>query len=151
MADTMQFDLVSPERSLVSVPVREVRLPGTDGDMTAMPGHAPTIVTLRPGLVSVVAEGGAQSDFAVTGGFAEINGDSVSLLAERGHPREEITQEIFNEMMTEAHRKKKAAQEKAGQQSAGEEFVTAAVKLLADMEALGTHIGLDPNQATVPE
>ena len=42
MADTMQFDLVSPERSLVSVAAREVRLPGTDGDLTAMPGHAPT-------------------------------------------------------------------------------------------------------------
>ena len=52
----MQFDLVSPERRLVSVPVREVRLPGTEGDLTAMPGHAPTIVTLRPGIVSVVAE-----------------------------------------------------------------------------------------------
>ena len=51
----MQFDLVSPERRLVSVPVREVRLPGTEGDLTAMPGHAPTIVTLRPGIVSVVA------------------------------------------------------------------------------------------------
>jgi F-type H+-transporting ATPase subunit epsilon len=96
MADTMQFDLVSPERSLVSIPVREVRLPGTDGDLTAMPGHAPTIVTLRPGLVTVVGADGAQADFAVTGGFVEISADSVSLLAERGHRREEITQEIFN-------------------------------------------------------
>ncbi len=55
MAYTMQFDLVSPERSLASVPVREVRLPGSDGDLTAMPGHAPTIVTLRPGMVILVA------------------------------------------------------------------------------------------------
>ena len=62
MADTMQFDLVSPERSLASVPVREVRLPGSDGDLTAMPGHAPTIVTLRPGLVTVVGTDGAQTD-----------------------------------------------------------------------------------------
>ncbi|MCF3972196.1 F0F1 ATP synthase subunit epsilon [Paracoccus salsus] len=151
MADTMQFDLVSPERRLVSVPVREVRLPGSDGDLTAMPGHAPTIVSLRPGLVTVVSGEGTQSDFAVTGGFAEINGESVSLLAERGHPRQEITQEIFNEMMTEAQRKKKAALAKAEKSSAGEDFVTAAVKLLADMEALGTHIGLDPNQASAPD
>ena len=56
MADNMQFDLVSPERSLVSVPVREVRLPGTDGDLTVMPGHAPVIVNLRPGMVVVVDE-----------------------------------------------------------------------------------------------
>jgi F-type H+-transporting ATPase subunit epsilon len=150
MADTMQFDLVSPERRLVSVPVREVRLPGNEGDLTAMPGHASTIVTLRPGIVTVVAADGVQTEFAVTGGFAEINGESVSLLAERGHPRAEITQEVFNEMMADAYRKKKVAVEKAEKHSAGEEIVTAAVKLLADMEALGTHIGLDPNQSTVP-
>ncbi|MBK4217757.1 F0F1 ATP synthase subunit epsilon [Paracoccus caeni] len=149
MADTMQFDLVSPERSLVSVLVREVRLPGTDGDLTAMPGHAPTIVTLRPGLVTVIAADGASTEFAVTGGFAEINGDSVSLLAERGHPREEITQEIFNDMVVEVHKKKQAAEKR--REHVGEEVVTAAVKLLSDMQALGTHIGLDPNQASIPD
>ncbi|MDB6178828.1 F0F1 ATP synthase subunit epsilon [Paracoccus sp. Z330] len=149
MADTMQFDLVSPERSLVSVQVREVRLPGTDGDLTAMPGHAPTIVTLRPGIVTVLASDGNATEYAVTGGFAEINHGSVSLLAERGHPREEMTQEVFNDMMADAHRKKKAVEQK--HESVGEEIVTAAVKLLADMEALGTHVGLDPNQASVPD
>ena len=148
MADTMQFDLVSPERSLVSVPVREVRLPGTEGDLTAMPGHAPTIVTLRPGLVTVVGADGSQTEFAVTGGFVEISGTSVSLLAERGHPRAEMTQEIYNEMMAEAHRNRRVAETK--RDAAGDDIVTAAVKLLADMEALGTHIGLDPNQSTVP-
>ena len=149
MADTMQFDLVSPERSLASVPVREVRLPGNDGDLTAMPGHAPTIVTLRPGMVILVGADGSQSEFAVTGGFAEINADSVSLLAERGHPREEITQEVFNDMMQEAHRAHRTAKER--RDHAGEEFVTAAVKMLGDMQAIGTHVGLDPNQSTVPD
>lgn len=149
MADTMQFDLVSPERSLVSFPVREVRLPGSDGDLTAMPGHAPTIVTLRPGIVTVVAADGGATEFAVTGGFAEINGQSVSLLAERGHPRAEMTQDILNEMLSDAHRKRKAVEQK--RDSVGEEVVTAAVKMLADMQALGTHVGLDPNQATVPD
>ncbi|WEF23416.1 F0F1 ATP synthase subunit epsilon [Paracoccus sp. S3-43] len=149
MADTMQFDLVSPERSLVSVPVREVRLPGTDGDLTAMPGHAPTIVTLRPGLVTAIGADGSQTEFAVTGGFVEIGPDSVSLLAERGHPREEMTQAVFNEMMTEALRTRRNLESK--RDSVGDDVVTAAVKLLADMEALGTHIGLDPNQTTVPD
>ncbi|QRZ15531.1 F0F1 ATP synthase subunit epsilon [Paracoccus methylovorus] len=147
MADTMQFDLVSPERNLVSVPAREVRLPGAEGDLTAMPGHAPAIVNLRPGLVTVVAGDGSETEFAVTGGFAEINGDSVTLLAERGHPRAEMTQEVFNEMMVQARRRIEAAKER---DSAGEELVAAAVQLLADMEALGTHIGLDPNHANFP-
>lgn len=148
MADTMQFDLVSPERSLVSVPVREVRLPGNEGDLTAMPGHAPAIVTLRPGMVVLVAADGSQSEFAVTGGFAEINAESVSLLAERGHPRAELTQAIYNDMVSDAHRRHKTAQDK--REAVGEEVVTAAVKFLADLQALGTHIGLDPNQSTVP-
>ncbi|MDS9467665.1 F0F1 ATP synthase subunit epsilon [Paracoccus sp. MBLB3053] len=147
MADTMQFDLVSPERNLVSVPVREVRLPGAEGDLTAMPGHAPAIVNLRPGLVTVVKADGSETEFAVTGGFAEINGESVTLLAERGHPRAEMTQAIFNDMMAQAQRQVKTAQER---HSVGEEVVAAAVKLLADMEALGTHIGLDPNQSNFP-
>ncbi|WP_299360308.1 F0F1 ATP synthase subunit epsilon [uncultured Paracoccus sp.] len=149
MADTMQFDLVSPERRLVSVAAREVRLPGTDGDLTAMPGHAATIVTLRPGMVTVVDGAGTATEFAVTGGFAEINGDSVSLLAERGHPRDEMTQDVFNEMMQEAHRTRQAAEARGD--DAGAEVVASAVKLLADMQALGTHIGLDPNQSTVPD
>ena len=148
MADTMQFDLVSPERNLLSVPVREVRLPGTEGDLTAMPGHAPAIVNLRPGIVTVVAADGTETEFAVTGGFVEINNESVSLLAERGHPRAEMTQDVFNDMMMQAQRRVKVARDK---DSAAEEVVAAAVKLLADMEALGTHIGLDPKQANFPD
>lgn len=149
MADTMQFDLVSPERSLASVPVREVRLPGSDGDLTAMPGHAPAIVTLRPGMVVLVGADGSTSEFAVTGGFAEINADSVSLLAERGHPRAELTQDVYNDMLAEARRTQRSAESR--REHVGEEVVTAAVKLVGDMVAMGTHIGLDPNQSTVPD
>ena len=148
MADTMQFDLVSPERNLISVAAREVRLPGSEGDLTAMPGHAPAIVNLRPGLVTLVTADGTQIEFAVTGGFVEINGESVSLLAERGLPRAEMTQALYNEMMEQALRRVKTAKERG---SAGEEFVASAVKLLGDMEALGTHIGLDPKQANFPD
>mgnify|MGYP000850373986 FL=1 len=148
MADTMQFDLVSPERNLISVQVREVRLPGTEGDLTAMPGHAPAIVNLRPGLVTLVTADKVEIEFAVTGGFVEISGESVTLLAERGYPRAEMSQAIFNEMMEQAYRRLKTARERG---TAGEEFVTSAVKLLGDMEALGTHIGLDPKQANLPD
>ena len=53
MADTMQFDLVSPERRVAALEVTSVQIPGADGDMTAMPGHAPLITTLRPGILRV--------------------------------------------------------------------------------------------------
>lgn len=149
MADTMQFDLVSPERNLVSVAAREVRLPGTDGDLTAMPGHAATIVTLRPGLVTVVDGQGTATEFAITGGFAEITADSVSLLAERGHARSEMTQDIYNEMVRDARRAHRSAESR--RETVGDDFVASAARMLGDMEALGTHIGLDPNQATIPD
>ncbi|WP_420343636.1 F0F1 ATP synthase subunit epsilon [Paenirhodobacter sp.] len=131
MADTMQFDLVTPERKLSSVPVREVRIPGTEGDLTAMPGHAPLITTLRPGIVTVVGADGSSYEFGVTGGFAEITGESVNLLAERGVPKAELTAALVAEYVAEA---KKAVDE------AVPDAVDAAVKLLADMEALGDHI-----------
>lgn len=152
MADTMQFDLVSPERRLVSVAAREVRLPGTDGDLSAMPGHAATMVTLRPGLVVVVDGAGTEAHFAVTGGFAEITNDGVTLLAERGHPRDEVTQEVLNEMLAEVHRKRQAVEARAADPDSpvGAEAVAAVVKLLGDMEALGTHIGLDPSKSNFP-
>ncbi len=143
MADTMQFDLVSPERKLTSVQAREVRIPGADGDLTAMPGHAPMITTLRPGILTVISAEGS-TEYAVTGGFAEITGDSVSVLAERGLPATEMTQEVYTSMVVEAKRHHESAREEAG-----EEAVEAAAKLLADMVAMGTHIGLDPNQASL--
>ncbi len=137
MADTMQFDLVSPERKLASVEAREVRIPGAEGDLTAMPGHAPMITTLRPGILTVVSAGGTE-EFVVTGGFAEISGTSVTVLAERGLPTDEFTQPVFNQFVSEA---------KATHASAAEGAVEAAAKLVADMVAVGTHIGLDPHQA----
>ena len=80
MAGTLQFDLVSPERRLASVVATEVNIPGADGDLTAMEGHAPTITTLRAGVLKIASADGVKS-FVVTGGFAEISASSVSVLA----------------------------------------------------------------------
>ncbi|MBZ4688832.1 F0F1 ATP synthase subunit epsilon [Cereibacter changlensis JA139] len=101
MAGTLQFDLVSPERRLASVQATEVQIPGADGDMTAMEGHAPTITTLRPGILRAVSAAGVQS-YAVTGGFAEITATSISVLAERAIPVEELTGTVFDELLAEA-------------------------------------------------
>ena len=73
MADTMQFDLVSPERMLASVAASAVQVPGAEGDFTAMPGHVPFISTLRPGVVVAATDKG-EMKYIVTGGFAEVTG-----------------------------------------------------------------------------
>jgi F-type H+-transporting ATPase subunit epsilon len=140
MADTMQFDLVSPERRVASLEVTSVQIPGADGDMTAMPGHAPLITTLRPGILRVESTGGTQ-EYVVTGGFAEI-GENLSVLAERALPREEMTQETFDAILEEA---------RAALNTAKEVFVNEpgpvddAAKLLSDMVAMGGDIGLNAN------
>ena len=129
MADTMQFDLVSPERKLLSVQVSEVQIPGAEGDLTAMPGHTPTLTTLRPGLLKVVA-GGQVSEYAVTGGFAEITPEGVSVLAERALARADLSQAALEGWVAEAHRAAKAA----GSDEAA--------KLVGDMVAIGGQVGL---------
>jgi len=138
MAETMQFDLVSPERQLVSKAVDEVQIHGSDGDMTVLPHHAPLITTLRPGLVRVMDRDG-ERDYVVTGGFAEIDGDSISVLAEQAVAREDMTREQMKAMVDEATERLNAARD-AYENEPGP--VDDAVKLLADMMAVGERIGL---------
>ncbi|MEO0773861.1 MAG: F0F1 ATP synthase subunit epsilon [Pseudomonadota bacterium] len=141
MADTVQFDLVSPERLLASTQAKEVQIPGAEGDMTAMADHAPLITTLRPGLIKVTGADGDTS-YVVTGGFAEINATSISILAEQAIPRDEVTQEQFSKMMEDANSRLKKAQDVYVNEPGP---VDEAAKLLADMVALGDEIGLSPN------
>lgn len=135
MAETMQFDLVSPERSLASLQARAVQIPGADGDMTAMPDHAPTITTLRPGILKVDGPEGSQ-EFLVTGGFAQISGEALSVLAERAIPVGEVTRAELDALVAEAREAHETAK------TANPTIVDDAAKLLADMEALGDHIRL---------
>jgi F-type H+-transporting ATPase subunit epsilon len=109
---TMQFDLVSPERRLASMEVTEVQIPGADGDLTAMPDHAPMITTLRPGVLTVSGPEGEKSYF-VTGGFADVAGPSATILAERAMPIEEVTGEVVEELLSGSEAKKAAASEGA--------------------------------------
>ena len=126
MADTMQFDLVSPERKLASLAAREVQIPGAEGDLTAMPDHAPMITTLRPGIVRVAGPEG-EAAFIVTGGFAEIGADAASVLAERAFPLAEATAAPVDDLIAEA---------KAAADAAPADGKDAALKLVADMQAL---------------
>lgn len=81
MADSFKFELVSPERLLVSQDVTSVVIPGTDGEMTVMAQHAPVMTTIQPGVVTVMGEGGDER-YVVFGGFADILPESCTLLAE---------------------------------------------------------------------
>lgn len=137
MADTMQFDLVSPERSLASLQASAVQIPGSEGEMTAMPLHAPTLTTLRPGILKVDAPEGS-SEYLVTGGFAQITAEGLSVLAERAIPMDEMTRAHMDELIEEARAMYKTAKDDDSEHG----LVEDAAKLLSDMEALGTHMSL---------
>ncbi|QQA42068.1 F0F1 ATP synthase subunit epsilon [Pelagovum pacificum] len=145
MAENFTFDLVSPERRLARLEATEVQIPGADGDLTAMANHAPTITTLRPGILRAVHSGGTD-EYVVVGGFAEIGASGVSVLAEQALPREEVTQEVYDRLVAEAKR----AHDKAKDTFENEPGpVDDAAKLLSDMVAIGGHIGLSPNQSNL--
>lgn len=86
----LHFELVSPERLLFSGEVTEVDIPGTEGDMGILPGHAPVLSTLRPGVVTVTKEDGAKERIFVRGGFAEVNPQGLTVLAEVAIPVAEL-------------------------------------------------------------
>jgi F-type H+-transporting ATPase subunit epsilon len=91
MADgKVHFDLVSPERMLLSEDVDMVTLPGSDGDFGVMAGHAPVLSALRPGVIAV--KGGAEParKLFVRGGFAEVGAQKVIVLAEEAIPMAEF-------------------------------------------------------------
>jgi F-type H+-transporting ATPase subunit epsilon len=90
MADTLQFELVSPERLLLSKPVGMVIMPGTEGYFGAQPDHAPVIATLAPGVIDVYEGDRVTDRIFVAGGFAEVGADRCTVLAEEAMPVSDI-------------------------------------------------------------
>jgi F-type H+-transporting ATPase subunit epsilon len=86
MSDKIAFDLVSPERLLLSEDAEMVTVPGADGEMGVMAGHEPLISTLRPGVIEVRKAPGAHERYFVSGGFAEISAAKITVLAEEAIP-----------------------------------------------------------------
>jgi F-type H+-transporting ATPase subunit epsilon len=115
---TMQFELVTPEASQAQIEATMIVVPGVEGDMGVLEDHAPTVTSLRPGVVSVTGSDG-ETGFFVAGGFAEITGERCVILAESATPVSDLTAEAAQAAMTEA----KAALETAtseGEKNAAE-------------------------------
>jgi F-type H+-transporting ATPase subunit epsilon len=86
---TFHFDLVSPEKLLFRGDVSQVDLPGSEGDMGVLAGHAPLVTTLRPGIIVVFRESG-DLRVVVNGGFAEVGPSGLTVLADMAVPVEEF-------------------------------------------------------------
>jgi F-type H+-transporting ATPase subunit epsilon len=82
MSDPFKFELVSPQRLLVSGEVEQVLVPGAEGDMTVLAHHAPLLTTLRPGLLDIGYASGEHQRYFIRGGFAEVGPSGLTVLAE---------------------------------------------------------------------
>ena len=92
MSGTFKFELVSPERVLVSTDISEALVPGADGDFTVLAGHAPVISILRPGVMTAKHSDGSQTRTYIHGGFCEVSPDSLTVLAEKAEDADSMSQ-----------------------------------------------------------
>ncbi len=101
MTGKILFDLVSPERMLLSRPVDMVTVPGSEGYMGVMAGHASLVSTLRAGMIDMLDDG-QDTRFFIRGGFAEINAEKITVLAEEAVPISELDIAVLDQRITDA-------------------------------------------------
>jgi F-type H+-transporting ATPase subunit epsilon len=102
MADLIAFDLVSPERLLLSEQAEMVTVPGSEGEFGVLAGHAPVISTLRPGVIDVQGGTEVSGRFFVLGGFVEVNPLKITVLAEEAIPMEQVNEAVLDQRIQTA-------------------------------------------------
>jgi F-type H+-transporting ATPase subunit epsilon len=96
------FDLVSPERLLLSTQVEMAEIPGEEGDMGVLEGHAPMVVQLRGGVIRLSLADGTRQEFFIGGGFAEVTQERTAVLADEAVPLGELTPDLARTRLAEA-------------------------------------------------
>jgi F-type H+-transporting ATPase subunit epsilon len=90
MAERVQFELVTPEKLLLSEMVEMVVVPGTEGNFGVLPGHAPLISTIRPGTIDIYQGQTVARRIFVVSGIAEVTSERCTVLADEALPPEEL-------------------------------------------------------------
>ncbi|MEI9888290.1 MAG: F0F1 ATP synthase subunit epsilon [Rhizomicrobium sp.] len=101
MTDKIAFEIVSPEKLLLSDTADMVTVPGSEGYMGVMAGHSPVITTLRPGMIDVLQDG-TDTRYFIRGGFAEIGPAKVTILAEEAIPFAEFDLAVLDQRIKDA-------------------------------------------------
>ena len=115
---TIEFELVSPAKLLVSEPVEMVIIPGAEGDIGVLPGHSPLIAAVRPGIIDIHEGGKVRDRIFVGGGFAEVSAERCTVLAEEATLVGEIDPAAAEARLTEAKEKANVAEETGAAEAA---------------------------------
>ena len=132
MADTTNLEIVTPSMVLVSEPVEMVVLPGSDGNIGALPRHSKVMSSLDRGVVDILNDNKIVSRIMIDGGIAEINETSVTILAERAEKLDKSNKQVLEEKLTGFK-----AQENDGDQN----IAKMAIKNSSFMKAVLDNIG----------
>ena len=131
MPDTVKFELVSPERLLLSLDVESVVVPGTEGDFGVLPGHARLISTIRPGVISVFQDGKVTDRIFVEGGFAEVTATACTVLAEHAIPVSDIQRDQALQFIQDAREDLEDAKDEGARKEATKALEIAEARLQA--------------------
>ena len=104
MADKISFDLVSPERLLLSEQAEMITVPGREGDFGVLAGHAPVVAAVRPGILTVIS-GTSKQKIIVLGGIAEVSAKGLTLLADVATSLDELDRAEFAETIADMEAK----------------------------------------------
>ena len=131
MSDTIEFELVAPERLLVSESVEMAVVPGSEGDFGVLGGHAPTVSSVRAGVIAVYEDGTVTARFFVAGGFAEVTPERCTVLADEAAPLGEIDREAVEKSLPDLRDEVAAARDEAETAAAEKALTIAEAKLAA--------------------
>ena len=102
MAEPFQFDLVAPEKLLLSEQVEQVVVPGGDGYFTMLKGHAPFMSGIKPGVIDITRAGGEVLRIFIRGGFADVSPNGLTILAEQAIPLAEVNAAALDQDVQDA-------------------------------------------------
>ena len=134
MAESFKFELVSPERLLVSMDAESVVIPGSEGEMTVMARHAPVMTTVKPGVIEIFGANGEKESFVIFGGFADILPEGCTLLAESAVRVSEIDRDDLEKRVQDAREDVQDASDEASRSKA-EEYLQQLITLQAAVSA----------------
>ena len=136
-AGTVEFELVSPAKLLVSEPVEMVVVPGAEGDIGVLPGHSPLIATVRPGVIDIHEGGKIKDRIFVGGGFAEVSPERCTVLAEEATPVGEIDRAAAEARLADAKEKAGAADEAGAAEAARQVAIAEGLVAAAEQASAG--------------
>ena len=120
---TLRFELVAPERVLYAGEVDAVILPGTEGEMTVLPGHAPVMTALKTGFIVITDHKNHGARMLVRGGFADIGATGLTVLAERALAPTELTPESIDQEILHAEMVRDASHDQSTKDAADASIV----------------------------